>query len=580
MNPRIQVEHTVTEEVTDVDLVISQMRIASGETFEDLGMTPGRHPPAGRGAAVPDHHRGPEQRLPPRRRADHRVPLGRWRRRAPRRRDGLRRCPGQPPLRLDARQAHLPRPHLPHGGATGPAGPWRSSGSAASRRTSPSSRPSSPTPCSSRGGDDELHRRAPAAARGPDGRRPRHPAAHLPRRRHGQPAARPRDDPPQAAPEAARASTATPPCPPATATCSCGSARRSSPGSCASAPTCPVTDTTFRDAHQSLLATRMRTRDLLHVAGHVSRLTPELLSMEAWGGATYDVALRFLSEDPWERLALLREAMPNIPLQMLLRGRNTVGYTPYPTKVTDAFVERGRPHRARHLPDLRLAQRRRADAPGRRRRPRHRDRGRRGGPVLHRQPPRPPRGALHPRLLPAPGRADRRHRRPRPRHQGHGRAAAGARRRRGSSPPCARTSTSRSTSTPTTPRAARSAPCSPPSTPGSTPSTPPAPRWPAPRASRACRPSSPPPTARERPTGLDIDKVFSLEPYWEGVRQIYKPFESGLASPTGRVYFHEIPGGQLSNLRQQAIALGLGDRFEDIEDMYAAANRSSATSSR
>ena len=65
---------------------------------------------------------------------------------------------------------------------------------------------------------------------------------------------------------------------------------------------------------------------------------PELLSMEAWGGATYDVALRFLSEDPWERLALLREAMPNIPLQMLLRGRNTVGYTPYPTKVTDAFV--------------------------------------------------------------------------------------------------------------------------------------------------------------------------------------------------------------------------------------------------
>ena len=67
-----------------------------------------------------------------------------------------------------------------------------------------------------------------------------------------------------------------------------------------------VTDTTFRDAHQSLLATRVRTRDLMHVAGHVARLTPQLLSVEAWGGATYDVALRFLSEDPWERLALLR----------------------------------------------------------------------------------------------------------------------------------------------------------------------------------------------------------------------------------------------------------------------------------
>src|SRR6476661_750525 len=85
-----------------------------------------------------------------------------------------------------------------------------------------------------------------------------------------------------------------------------------------------LTDTTFRDAHQSLLATRVRTSGLLGVAGHVARLTPQLLSIEAWGGATYDVALRFLHEDPWERLAALREAVPNICLQMLLRGRNTV----------------------------------------------------------------------------------------------------------------------------------------------------------------------------------------------------------------------------------------------------------------
>ncbi len=100
-----------------------------------------------------------------------------------------------------------------------------------------------------------------------------------------------------------------------------------------------VTDTTFRDAHQSLLATRVRTRDLVNVAGHVARTTPELWSLEAWGGATYDVALRFLTEDPWDRLAQLRQAVPNICLQMLLRGRNTVGYTPYPTAVTNAFVE-------------------------------------------------------------------------------------------------------------------------------------------------------------------------------------------------------------------------------------------------
>ncbi|MDR2996888.1 MAG: pyruvate carboxylase, partial [Microbacterium sp.] len=99
-----------------------------------------------------------------------------------------------------------------------------------------------------------------------------------------------------------------------------------------------ITDTTFRDAHQSLLATRVRTRDLVAAAPHLARLTPGLLSVEAWGGATYDVALRFLGEDPWERLDKLRTALPNIAIQMLLRGRNTVGYTPYPTAVTDAFV--------------------------------------------------------------------------------------------------------------------------------------------------------------------------------------------------------------------------------------------------
>src|SRR5690606_28841556 len=103
--------------------------------------------------------------------------------------------------------------------------------------------------------------------------------------------------------------------------------------------TLAVTETTFRDAHQSLLATRVRTKDLVAVMPHVARLTPELFSVEAWGGATYDVALRFLGEDPWERLATMREALPNIAIQMLLRGRNTVGYTPYPTEVTEAFVQ-------------------------------------------------------------------------------------------------------------------------------------------------------------------------------------------------------------------------------------------------
>src|SRR6201999_4680276 len=81
----------------------------------------------------------------------------------------------------------------------------------------------------------------------------------------------------------------------------------------------------------------------------------------------------------------------------------------------------------------------------------------------------------------------------------------------------------------------------------------------------------PPPTPHD--TGLPLSALCDLEPYWEALRKVYAPFESGIPAPTGRVYRHEIPGGQLSNLRQQAIALGFGDRFEEIEDNYAAADR-------
>ena len=91
-----------------------------------------------------------------------------------------------------------------------------------------------------------------------------------------------------------------------------------------------VTDTTLRDAHQSILATRLRTIDLVAGARQHAAQLPELLSMECWGGATFDVALRFLHENPWDRLERIRDAVPNVLLQMLLRGRNTVGYAPYP----------------------------------------------------------------------------------------------------------------------------------------------------------------------------------------------------------------------------------------------------------
>jgi pyruvate carboxylase len=99
-----------------------------------------------------------------------------------------------------------------------------------------------------------------------------------------------------------------------------------------------LTDTTFRDAHQSLLATRLRTRDMLRVADAYAHLMPGLFSLEMWGGATFDTAMRFLKEDPWDRLAQLRERVPNLLFQMLLRGSNAVGYTSYPDNVVKAFI--------------------------------------------------------------------------------------------------------------------------------------------------------------------------------------------------------------------------------------------------
>ncbi|MFZ5871557.1 MAG: pyruvate carboxylase subunit B, partial [Actinomycetota bacterium] len=333
-----------------------------------------------------------------------------------------------------------------------------------------------------------------------------------------------------------------------------------------------VTDTTFRDAHQSLLATRVRTRDLLAVAPYVARLTPQLWSVECWGGATYDVTLRFLGEDPWDRLAALREAMPNLCLQMLLRGRNTVGYTPYPTEVTDAFVAEAAstgvdvfrifdalndvdqmrpaidavratgtavaevalcytgdltdPAEELYTLDyyLKLAERI-VDA---------------GAHVLA---VKDMAGLLRPPAA---------------------RALVTALRERFDLPVHLHTHDTAGGQLATLLAAIDAG----------------VDAVDVASASMAGTTSQPPASAlvaalahTERDTGLDLRAVMDLEPYWEAVRRVYAPFESGLPSPTGRVYDHEIPGGQLSNLRQQAIALGLGEKFEQIEAMYAAADR-------
>ncbi|KAA2253580.1 pyruvate carboxylase [Solihabitans fulvus] len=333
-----------------------------------------------------------------------------------------------------------------------------------------------------------------------------------------------------------------------------------------------VTDTTFRDAHQSLLATRVRTTDLLAVAPQVARLTPELLSLECWGGATYDVALRFLAEDPWERLAALREAVPNICLQMLLRGRNTVGYTPYPEAVTKAFVEEATatgidifrifdalndveqmrpaieavretgtavaevalcytadlsdPAEQLYTLDyyLKLAEQI-------------------VGAGAHVLAIKDMAGLLRP---PAAARL------------------VSALRSEFGLPVHLHTHDTAGGQLATYLAAIQSG----------------VDAVDGAAASMAGTTSQPPLSAivaatdhTEYATGLSLQTVSDLEPYWEAVRRVYAPFESGLPSPTGRVYHHEIPGGQLSNLRQQAIALGLGQKFEDIEAMYAAADR-------
>jgi pyruvate carboxylase len=333
-----------------------------------------------------------------------------------------------------------------------------------------------------------------------------------------------------------------------------------------------VTDTTFRDAHQSLLATRVRTNGLLMVAPYIARMTPQLLSIECWGGATYDVALRFLKEDPWERLAALREAVPNICLQMLLRGRNTVGYTPYPETVTHAFVAEATAtgidiyrifDALNNVDSMRPA----IDAV--------RETGTAVAEVAMSYTgdladPNENLYTLDYYLKLAEQIVDAGAHvlaikdmagllRPQAAHQ-----LVSALRSRFDLPVHVHTH----------------------DTPGGQLATYVA-AWQAganavdgasaPLAGTTSQPALSSIVAAaahtEYDTGLSLSAVCDLEPYWEALRKVYAPFESGIPGPTGRVYHHEIPGGQLSNLRQQAIALGLGDRFEEIEASYAAADR-------
>ena len=571
MNPRIQVEHTVTEEVTDVDLVQSQMRIAAGESLTELGLTQSQIQLHGFAIQCRITTEDPA--------ANFRPDVGKI---------TTYRSPGGAGIRLDGGTVTTGSEVSPHFDsmlvkliATG-----RDFSSAVTRAKRALAEfrirgvstniaflqavLADPTFAS---GDlstafiderPQLFTAAPSQDRGtkilswlanvtvnqPYGPRAAHlsPQIKLPKVDVSVPApagSRQRliELGPVAFAKALREQTAV-----------------------------AVTDTSFRDAHQSLLATRVRGRDLVQVAPYVARLTPQLLSVEAWGGATYDVALRFLGEDPWERLTALRAAMPNLCIQMLLRGQNTVGYTPYPADVTEAFVAEAAatgvdifrifdalndvdqmkpaiaavlktktavaevalcytadlldPEETLYTLDyyLDLAQQM-VDA---------------GAHILA---IKDMAGLLR------PAAAER---------------LVSALRERFELPVHLHTHDTAGGQLATLMAAIRvgvdavdvaSAPV----------------------AGTTSQPSASALVAAlahtDRDSGIALSAVTALEPYWESVRKVYAPFESGLPGPTGRVYQHEIPGGQLSNLRQQAIALGLGDQFERVEDMYAAASR-------
>ncbi|BDE13239.1 MULTISPECIES: pyruvate carboxylase [Mycobacterium] len=570
MNPRIQVEHTVTEEITDVDLVSSQLRIAAGETLQDLGLTQdgvrphgaalqcrittedpanGFRPDTGRisalrtpggagirldgstnlGAEISAHFDSMLVKLTCRGR-DFKTAVNRARRAMAEFR--IRGVSTNIPFL----QAVLDDPDFQAGRIT---------------TSFIDERPRLLTARTSADrGTKILNYLADVTVNQPHGARPSkvYPQNKLPEiDREAEPPHGSRQRLLELGPE--------------------GFARWLRESKAVG-----VTDTTFRDAHQSLLATRVRTSGLMMVAPHLARTVPQLLSVECWGGATYDVALRFLKEDPWERLAALREAIPNICLQMLLRGRNTVGYTPYPEIVTSSFIEEATAtgidifrifDALNNLDSMRPAI----------------DAVRETGSAIAEV------AMCYTGDLSDPG--ERLYTLDYYLRLAESIVAAGAHVLAIKDmagllrAPAAHTLVSALRSRFDLPIHVHTH-----DTPGGQLGSYVA-AWQAgadavdgaaaPMAGTTSQPALSSIVAAaahtDYDTGLSLSAVCALEPYWEALRKVYAPFESGLPGPTGRVYRHEIPGGQLSNLRQQAIALGLGDRFEEIEEAYAGADR-------
>jgi pyruvate carboxylase len=332
-----------------------------------------------------------------------------------------------------------------------------------------------------------------------------------------------------------------------------------------------LTDTSMRDAHQSLFATRMRSHDMLAIAPHYARLAPQLFSLECWGGATFDVALRFLKEDPWERLQRLRQAVPNILFQMLLRSSNAVGYTNYSDNVVRFFVQQAAKNGVdvfrvfdslNWVDNMRVAMDAVIDSGALcegtlcytgdifdASRPKFdlkyyvglaRQLEKAGAHIIG---IKDMAGVCKPRAASALVKALKEevglplhfHT-----HDTSGIAAASV-------------------------LAAVEAGCD--AVDGALDALSGLTSQPNLGAIAAALKGS------ERDPGVDLAALQSLSNYWEGVRHAYAPFEADIRSGTSDVYNHEMPGGQYTNLREQARAMGLAHRWPEISRAYAEVNR-------
>ena len=333
-----------------------------------------------------------------------------------------------------------------------------------------------------------------------------------------------------------------------------------------------ITDTTMRDAHQSLLATRMRTYDMAMVAPAIARLVPNLFALEMWGGATFDSSMRFLQEDPWDRLDDLRERIPNIPFQMLLRASNAVGYSNYPDNIVCAFVKLAGQHgidifrvfdSLNWTKNMEVAMKSvREDT--------------HGiceaaicytGDILDPSRPRfdlkyyirmakelEKMGAHMLAIKDMAGLC-----KPYAAYE-----LVKALRQEVSLPIHFHTHDTSGINAGSILRAADAGAnvvdCALASLSGTT--------------SQPCLNSIVAALAHTpRDTGLDVQALNALSDYWEAVRAYYYPFEESIKSGSADVYHHEMPGGQYTNLRQQARSLHLDSRWHEVADAYAQVNQ-------